>query len=216
MPDPTDLRTICSALEHFSLPAALGNLNDDALVFWNQAFQKRAGFSEIELAQARLTSLILLDESYSGLVLQDHDPEQVVQFVPCVLKKPLTNEWVPGRALRRKDGILLAMLDLPVGDIAFEGFIRGHLIGREEERDRTRQFFHDILSSKLLVATFVAHEIYQSLAAKRAEEAEEQARVTKLLRELIEDISRSFEEPAMQAEPIPEREVASLDRLLGS
>jgi hypothetical protein len=84
MPDPTDLRTICSALEHFSLPAALGNLNDDALVFWNQAFQKRAGFSEIELAQARLTSLILLDESYSGLVLQDHDPEQVVQFVPCV------------------------------------------------------------------------------------------------------------------------------------
>jgi hypothetical protein len=100
------------------------------------------------------------------------------------------------------------MLDLPVGDIAFEGFIHGHLIGREEERDRTRQFFHDILSSKLLVATFVAHEIYQSLAAKRAEEAEEQARVTKLLRELIEDISRSFEEPAMQAEPIPEREAS--------
>jgi hypothetical protein len=186
------------------------------LVFWNQAFQKRAGFSAIELAQARLTSLILLDESYSGIFLQDHDPEHVVRFVPCVLKKSLTNEWVPGRALRRKDGILLAMLDLPVGDVAFEGFIHGHLIGREEERDRTRQFFHDILSSKLLVASFVAHEIYQSLAAKGAQEAEEQARVTKLLWELIDDISRGFEEPTMQAEPIPEREAASLDRLLGS
>jgi hypothetical protein len=55
------------------------------------------------------------------------------------------------------------------------------LIGREEERD--------ILSSKILVASFVAHEIYQSLAAKGVEEAEEQARVTKLLRELIDDIS---------------------------
>jgi hypothetical protein len=141
MPDPTDLRTICSALDHFSLPAALGNLKDDALVFWNQAFQKRAGFSEIELAQARLSSLILLDESYSGLVVPAHDPENVVRFVPCVLKKSLSSEWVPGRALRREDGILLAMLDIPVGDIAFEGFIHGHLLGRQEERDRTRNSF---------------------------------------------------------------------------
>ena len=73
MPDPTDLRAICSALDHFSLPAALGHLKEDALVFWNQAFQKRAGFSDIELAQARLTSLILLEESYSGLALQHDD-----------------------------------------------------------------------------------------------------------------------------------------------
>ena len=216
MPDPTDLRTICSALDHFSLPAALGNLKDDALVFWNHTFQKRAGFSEIELAQARLSSLILLDESYSGLVVPAHDPENVVRFVPCVLKKSLSNEWVPGRALRREDGILLAMLDLPVGDIAFEGFIHGHLLGRQEERDRTRQFFHDILSSKLLVASFVAHEIYQSLAAKGAQEAGEQARITKLLRELIDNISRTFEEPAIQAKLVAEREGANLDRLLGS
>jgi hypothetical protein len=105
---------------------------------------------------------------------------------------------------------------LPVGDIAFEGFIHGHLLGRQEERDRTRQFFHDILSSKLLVASFVAQEIYQSLAAKGAQEAEEQARITKLLRELIDNISRTFEEPAIQAKPVPEREAASLDRLLES
>ena len=198
LPDPTDLWAICSALEHFSLPAALGNPKDNALVFWNQAFQRRAGFSEIELAQARLTSLILLDESYSALVLQDHNPEHVVRFVPCVLKKPLTNEWVPGRALKRKDGILLAMLDLPVGDVALEGFIHGHLMGREEERDRIRQFFHDILSSKILVASFVAHEIYQSLAAKGAEETEDLARVKKLLQEAIDDIlTNDFEEPMM-------------------
>jgi hypothetical protein len=227
MPDLTDLRTTCSALEHFSLPAVLANLKDDSLVFWNQAFQKRAGVSDIELAQARLTTLILLDESYTGLALQHHDSERVVRFVPCALKKTLTNEWVPGRALRRKvterygsgtwkDGILLAMLDLPVGDVAFEGFIHGHLIGREEERQRTRQFFHDILNSKLLVASFAAHEIYQSLIAKGAQEAEEQARVTKLLGELIDDICHTFAEPATRTAPIPESEAVSLDRLLGS
>ena len=202
--EPTDLRTICSALEHFFLPAALCSIKDDALVVWNRAFQKRAGVSEKELAQARLTSLLLLDESYGGSVLQDQDPEHVVRFVPCVLKKPLTNELVHGRALRRSDGCLLAMLGLPTGDAAFEGFIHGRFVGREEERNRTRQFFHDILSSKILVASFIAHELYQRLAANGAEEAKELGRVTKLLQETIDDISYGFEEPAMQAEIIPE------------
>src|ERR1700736_5749897 len=104
MPDPKDLQTICALVEHFSLPAARCSLKDEALVFWNQRFQRRAGLSEVELAQARLTSLILLDESCDGSVLQNGDPERVVRFVSCALKKPLVNEWVPGRALRRNDG----------------------------------------------------------------------------------------------------------------
>jgi hypothetical protein len=211
-----NLRTICSALEHFFLPAALGSIEDDALVIWNPAFQKRAGVSEKELAQARLTSLILLDESYSGIFLQDRDPEHVVRFVPCVLKKSLTNELVHGCALRRNDGWLLAMPGLPTGDIAFEGLIHGRFVGREEERNRTRQFFHDILSSKILIASFIAHEIYQRLVANGAQEAKELGRVTTLLQETIRDISYGFEEPAMRAEIIPERETESLNRLLDS
>jgi hypothetical protein len=145
MPEPTDLRTICSALEHFFLPAALCNIKDDAFVVWNRAFEKRAGVSEKVLAQAQLTSLLLLDESYGGSVLQDPVLDHVVRFV---LKKPVTDELVHGRALRRNDGCLLARLDLPTGDAAFEGFIHGRFVGREEERNRTRQFFHDILSQK--------------------------------------------------------------------
>jgi hypothetical protein len=146
-------------LEHFFLPAALGSLEDNALVDWNQAFQRRTGLSEVDLAQTRLIGLIFLDESYDGSVLQNHDPEHVVRFVPCALKKLIAKELVSGRALRRNDGMLLAMLDLPVGDLTFEGFIHGRLVGREEERNPTRQFFHDILSSKILVASFIAHEI---------------------------------------------------------
>ena len=94
MPDLTDLRTICSALEHFSLPAGLGNLNNDFLVFWNQAFQERAGVSDIELAQARLTALILLDESYSGLALQHHDSEHMI-IVHKLLLSGCTSRAIP-------------------------------------------------------------------------------------------------------------------------
>jgi len=208
-----NLRTVCLALEHFSLPAALCSVSDNALVNWNRTFQKTTGLSDVELAQKSLSSLILLDESYGGLVLQEHDPEKVVRFVPCVLKKALPNEWVPGRALKRNDGMLLAMLSLPVDDVAFEGFIHGHLIGREEENNRTREFFHDVLSSKILVASFIAHEAYQTLAATGAQEAKQFARVSELLREVIEDVVRRFEGPEIQAKHIPESESASSDCL---
>jgi hypothetical protein len=66
------------------------------------------------------------------------------------------------------------------------------------------------------VASFIAHEIYQRLAANGAEDAAELGRVTKLLRETIHDITQGFEEPAMQAEIISEREAQSLQRLLDS
>jgi hypothetical protein len=88
--------------------------------------------------------------------------------------------------------MLLALLGLPVGDVAFEGFIHGHLIGREQERDRTRQLLHDVLSSKILIASFIAHEIYQSLSAAGSEEAKELAKVTKLLQEVIDGVVRDL------------------------
>ena len=214
-PEPTDLRAICSALEHFSLPAALCSLEDNKLVVRNQLFQKGSGLSEDELAQTGLSSLILLDETYSGLVLESDHPERVLRFVPCVLKNSLLNEWMPGRALKRSDGMLLALFGLPVGDVAFEGFIHGHLIAREQERDRTRQLLHDVLSSKILVASFMTHEIYQNLSATGSEDAKELAKVTKLLQEVIDGIVRGFDGSDIQAESIPTRETASLSRLLG-
>src|ERR1700676_3664234 len=58
IPEPTDLRTICSTLEHFSLPAALCSIEHDKLVVWNELFRKASGLSEDELAQAGLSSLI--------------------------------------------------------------------------------------------------------------------------------------------------------------
>jgi hypothetical protein len=90
------------------------------------------------------------------------------------------------------------------------------LIGCEEEKQRTRQFLHNILSSKLIVASFAAHEIYQSSVARGAQEAEEQASVAKLQGEIIDGFCHIFAEPAIRAQPIPEREAVSLDCLLDS
>jgi hypothetical protein len=107
-------------------------------------------------------------------------------------RKRGTNEH--GQAPRCDDEMLLAMLDVNLGDLVSDGFDQGRRMGCDEERKRTRHFFHDVLSSKILVASFLAHEIYQKLTASGSEETEEMARLTKLLQEAIDAIVQGAEE----------------------
>jgi hypothetical protein len=189
---PTDLRSISSVLEHVYLPVVLGNIENDALLVWNSAFQKRVGLSENELACSSFASLLILEESARNPIMQNCNSRQHDILLPCVLRTPLTNVY--GQALRCDDGMLLAMLDVTLWDVASKGFDQGLRMGCEQERNRTRHFFHDVLSSKILVASFLAHEIHQKLAASGAEEAEDMARLTQLLQEAIEAIVRGAEE----------------------
>jgi hypothetical protein len=186
----TDKRSISSVLEHVYLPAVLGSLPNDALLVWNSAFQKRVGLSQDELARTSLTSLLIFEETEGDLMMEGHDAKRDNQLLPCFLKNSLTG--VHGQALRCDDGTLLAILDVTLGDLVLKGFDQGRRLGCEEERDRTRHFFHDVLSSKILVASFLAHEIYQKLSASRAE-TEDMARLTKLLQEAIDAIVHEAE-----------------------
>jgi hypothetical protein len=188
----TDFGGISSVLEYVDLPVVLGNIHNDALLVWNSAFQKRAGLSENVLACTSFTSLLILEESAGSPITQSDDADHHDILLPCVLKTPITNAH--GRALRCDDGMLLAILDVPHRDLVLKGFDQGRRIGCEEERNRTRHFFHDVLSTKILVAAFLAHEIHQKLVAGGAEEAEDMARLTKLLQEAIEAIVRRAEE----------------------
>jgi hypothetical protein len=188
---PTDFGSLSTALKHVYLPAVLGSLQKDSLLVWNSAFQKRVGLSEDELARTPLTSLLILEEKDGEILPASRQAGGDHQLVPCVLKSPVQN--TPGQALRLSDGMFLAMLDDTVGDIVWKGFIQGRQAGCEEEKNRTRRFFHDVLSSKILVASFLAHEIYQKLAASGAEETEDMARLTKLLREAIDAIVQGAE-----------------------
>jgi hypothetical protein len=193
---PTDLGSASSELKHVSLPAVLGSPQNDALLVWNLALQKRVGLSQNELARTPLASLLILEENGGDPVVQGQDAERNNQLVPCVLKNPFAS--VPGQAfrgnVRRNDGMLLPMQDVALGDLIFKEFDQGWRMGREEERNRTRRFFHDVLSSKILVASFLGHEIYQRLAATRAEETEDMSRLTKLLQEAIDAIVQAAEE----------------------
>jgi nitrogen-specific signal transduction histidine kinase len=187
----TDLGSISSVLEHVYLPAVLGSLPNDALLVWNSAFEKRVGLSQNELARTPLTSLLILEEKEADLIMEGHDAKRDNQLQPCVLKNPLTE--VHGQTLRSDDGTLLAILDVTFWDLVIKEFDQARQMGCDEERNRTRHFFHDVLSSKILIASFLAHEIYQKLSASGAEETEDMARLTKLLQEAIDAIVHGAE-----------------------
>jgi hypothetical protein len=178
----TDLGSINSVLKHVYLRAGLGNLQNDALLAWNAAFQKRVGLTWHELTRTPLTSLLIVEANEEDPIMQSHDA-----------KRDNRNTNVHGEALSCHDEILLAMLDVTLGDLVSDGFNQGRRMGCNEERNRTRHFFHDVLSAKILVASFLAHEIYQKLNASGSEETEEMARLTKLLQEAIDAIVHGAE-----------------------
>ena len=181
----TDLGIRSSVLKSVYLCAVLGSLPNDALLVWNSAFQKMVGLSWDELARTPLTSLLSVEEKEEDPIVQGHDAERDN-------KNHLANEH--GQAPRCDDEMLLAMLDVNLGDLVSDGFDQGRRMGCDEERKRTRHFFHDVLGTKILVASFLAHEIYQKLTASGSQEAEEMARLAKLLQEAIDAIVEGAEE----------------------
>jgi hypothetical protein len=140
---------------------------------------------ELKSTDLGSTSLIIVEENVEDPIMQGHDAERDN-------KNHLTN--VHEQAPRCDDEMLLAMLDVNLGDLVSDGFDQGRRMGCDEERKRTRHFFHEVLSSKILVASFLAHEIYQNLTASGSQEAEEMARLTKLLQQAIDAIVQGAEE----------------------
>jgi hypothetical protein len=181
----TELGSRSSVLKRVYLRVVLGSPKNDALLVWNSAFQQMVGLSWDELARTPLTSLLIVGENEEDPIMQSHAVERDN-------KNHLTN--VHGQAQRCDDEMLLPMLDVNLVDLASDEFDQGRRMGCDEERKRTRHFFHDVLSSKILVASFLAHEIYQKLAASGSEETEEMARLTKLLQEAIDAIVQGAEE----------------------
>jgi hypothetical protein len=202
-----DLGNLCSDLEHFKLPSALADLKADTFVFWNASFCEKMGLTGEELAQVKLSGLIRLDEKYAGLTIVKTHPNHPVRSGPCAIRRPATDEVLPARAMKHADRLLLLLLDFTAPDPKFEGYIHGRLVGREEEANRMRKFFHDLLSSKILVASFLAHAAQDNLARRRAEESDDLQKVTTLLDEVIDAIVHGFQRTPSPSEPSPDHEI---------
>jgi hypothetical protein len=178
------------------LPSAVGDLTADAFAFWNPSFCDKTGLPPEELAQLKISGLIRFDEKPADLAQGKTDGDQRSGSLLCAIKRAVTDEILPACAIRHENGLLLLLLDSPVHDPKFEGYIHGLIVGREEEANRMRKFFHDLLSSKVLVASFLAHSLHDKLSRRGAPELDDLHKVTALLDQVIDAIVRGFERPS--------------------
>jgi hypothetical protein len=188
-----DLGNLCSDLERFKLPAAVGDLTTDAFAFWNASFCDEMSLTAEELAQIKFSALIRFDEKYGDLTPGKAQADCRVRSLPCAIKRSANEEIIPACAIKNENKLLLLLADSPAHDPKFEGYIQGRIVGREEEANRMRKFFHDLLSSKILVASFLAHSVHDKLARRQAPEIDDLQKVTTLLDAVIDAIVHGFE-----------------------
>jgi hypothetical protein len=188
-----DLGNLCSDLERFKLPAAVGDLTTDAFALWNPSFCERMRLTAEELTQVKLSALVRFDEKYADLAQGKAQQEYRVGSLPCAIKRSADEEIIPACAIKNETWLLLLFVDSPAHDPKFEGYIQGRIVGREEEANRMRKFFHDLLSSKILVASFLAHSVHDKLSRRQAPEIDDLEKVTTLLDAVIDAIVHGFE-----------------------
>ena len=185
---PEDLRTLCSGLQQFKLGAALGHLIEDTLIISNKLFRDRVGLSDDFSAAVKLRHLVYLDRRTA---MENNDVDQPIEFLPCTLNSLTGDEIIPGRALTRPDGIILLLL-VPPSDAASQTFTHGRTVGRAEERNRTSKFFHDLLSSKMMMASYFARAADEKFSAA-ADGRIELGKVMSVLDEAIDAIVQGFD-----------------------
>jgi hypothetical protein len=174
----------------------VGDLTTDVFAFSNPSFCEKMGISPEELSQVKLSGLIHFDEKSDDLAKGKIDDDHRNGSLLCAVKRAANDEILPARAIRHENSLLLLLLDSPDHDPKFEGYMHGRIVGREEEVNRMRKFFHDLLSSKILVATFLAHSVHDKLSRRAAPELEDLHKVTALLDQVIDAIVHGFGRPS--------------------
>lgn len=173
----------------------MGDLTTDVFAFSNPSFREKMGVSLEELAKVKLSGVIRFDEKSDDLTKGKIDDDRRDGSLPCAIKRA-NDDILPAFAIKHEDGLLLLLLDSPAHDPKFEGYIHGRIVGREEEVNRMRKFFHDLLSSKILVATFLAHSVHDKLSRRAAPELDDLHKVTVLLDQVIDAIVHGFGRPS--------------------
>jgi hypothetical protein len=190
-----DLGNLCSDLDRFKLPSAVGDLTTDAFAFWNLSFCERMELAPEELAQMKFSALIRWHENDADISTVKTQSDSRLASFPCAIKRATGDNILPACAIQRGQALLLLLMDSHTHDPKFEGYIQGRIVGREEEAHRMRKFFHDLLSSKILVASFLAHSVHDKLGRRQAPEIDDLHKVTTLLDEVIDSIVHGFERP---------------------
>ena len=143
---PIDLRQLCSALNEFGLPRAIGHISEKCLLLRNETFAQQAKLTEAELRDAEIS----LSTHFAQASVNEK-----LSLMPFALKISESTKVFLGHTVKRNDGYLLMMLDLTPADVLLKYFWQGQVVGKEEEKQRLAQVIHDSFSPHLLAALLI-------------------------------------------------------------
>jgi len=166
----------CTALDNHRLPRAIVHVENLSFVAWNRAFLRLTGFSDDQLWSLNAKDCITLGNPVA----------EAPGLVSCVMRTADSERLLTGHASLGDDGSVYVMPDLEDG--TSDAFEQGRIIGGQEERAKSKGIFHSAVSLELSVALRSLAEAEKQLKAKQAPEADELAKVTRLIGKVIEKI----------------------------
>jgi hypothetical protein len=152
------------------------HVKNRSFVAWNRTFLSLTGFSDDELCNLNAKDCITL-----GNPVVD-----APGVVSCVVRTADAERFLTGHASIGDDGSVFIMPDLE--DETSHAFEQGRIIGRQEERAKIKRIFYDAVSPELSAALLALAETEKELKARHAPEADELAKVRRLIDKAIEKI----------------------------
>jgi hypothetical protein len=174
---------LCAVLNEFALPRAIFDFERQSFVAWNAKFLEKIGYSAEEIKSTAPAELLTLGETWFPLSSEKNGPR--VEFTSSTVRRAAG--VVPGFVVRAHHKIGYLMLD--VFDEPSAQFEQGRLVGREEERERIAQAYHEEASSSMIAALFLIETAKSELREADLPQSEAVSKASENLAEATEKIA---------------------------
>jgi hypothetical protein len=192
------LQEFCAVLNEFALPRAIVDFERDTFVAWNAKFLEQTGYSEDDIKSAKPGELLTFAESWFPLAGEKEG--QTVEFISSTAKGAFGSHPAPGYVVRSHGKIGYLMLD--TFDLRSSKFGQGQVVGREEERNRIVQAYHEEASSSMIAALFLIETAKSELQEADLPQAEAVAKASDKLKEATDKIAHMLTERSGFSTPI--------------
>jgi hypothetical protein len=179
-----NLQEFCAVLNEFALPRAIVDFERDAFVAWNAKFIEQTGYSEGEIKSAKPGELFTFAESWFPL---SGEKGQTVEFISSAAKRAFGADLAPAYVVRSHGKFGYVMLD--AFDSTPAQFRQGHAAGRDEERNRIVQAYHEEVSSSMIAALFLIETAKSELEEADLPQAEAVSKASDMLKEATDKIA---------------------------
>jgi PAS domain-containing protein len=187
--DTNEIAKLSRHLEEFALPRAVADLAEQRFLAWNRAFLERTGYSEEELRALRPGQVFIQSEQPSFPGEAAGDPR--ANFYAIAVRTTKNEAALPGHLMKSKHNLGYLMLEELNPELPAK-FEQGRLVGKEQERVRITQIFHEELAPSLMAVVFNLELLELKLEAAGSPHLRQAIQVAQLLSETTEKITETL------------------------